>query len=233
MTAARCDQWHAMARCYRGNDRQRHRKRKRGRETTEREENTILLDSWQNVNLHFITMPLVLAMIKTDAFTANELAGLSWCKHTVFYSLNYFNCHCLHATSRDPSLRTVTAVMLVKLDPSQNLHLCELNLSRTFIHTHTDTYFHSCCSSLCFLANQVNMFALWPHVLLGHLIDPWWACGRKQKSLWVGVGVWSEAQRTETYFTNLTYMTTPYQSFNLAMIYLVELYFFVKKNKKP
>ncbi len=75
------------------------------------------------------------------------------------------------------------------------------------------------------------MFALWPHVLLGHLIDPWRACSRKQKSLWVGVGVWSEAQHTETYFTNSTYMTTTYQPFNLAVIYLVELYFFVKKTK--
>lgn len=59
--------------------------------------------------------------------------------------------------------------------------------------THTQTYFYSCCRLLCFFANQINMFTRWPHVFLGHVINPGWTCGGKQQSLWIGVSIYTEA----------------------------------------
>lgn len=58
------------------------------------------------------------------------------------------------------------------------------------------THFNCCCSFLCFLANQINVFAFWPHVLLGHVIHPRGAGGRKQESLWVGVCIYKGNTQT-------------------------------------
>lgn len=70
--------------------------------------------------------------------------------------------------------------------------------ANTNTHTQTHTYFYCRCSFLCFLADQIYVFALWSHVLLGDLVNPGRAGGRKQKSLWVGVGIW---KGTDTHFT--------------------------------
>lgn len=57
-------------------------------------------------------------------------------------------------------------------------------------HMLTHTYLYSCCSFLCFLANQINVFTLWPHVFLGHIINPGWTCGWKQQCLWIGISIY-------------------------------------------
>lgn len=123
ITAARCDQWHVMARCY---SRKRNRDKwfTRAGESGAWEERDFHSSNWQAKNLYFITTSLKWMMINTAIFTANELAGFSWWRcMRAHFTVRYFNWPCMQASLSNVNQRPKTAVTLVKLHQSQPLRL--------------------------------------------------------------------------------------------------------------